>query len=218
MEKLAALEWSLKNGCVSIRPAADNTLALQNISGSVAMNGELCSLADARPTERAGADGESEFLFANGVRWIWTARENGNALELVSTLRNESGKPVEIGEWNVLHGRADRDGRIDLGPEPEAVRFFRWKPWDMCVECFAADGNHHSTTLCHLYAPAAKRTALIAFVTLDRMLMRTPDPLRKTSRRHRGIPGGLHSGRIFAAAGRRIAFGNPPDHVSHRPV
>jgi len=169
MEKLVGLKWSLKTGRFFIRPAADNTLALQNISGSVAMNGEVCSLTDARPAERTGADGKSEFLFANGVRWIWTAREKGNALELVSTLRNESGKPVEIGEWNVLHGRADRDGRIDLGPDPETVRFFRWKPWDMCVECFAADGNYHSTTLCHLYAPAAKRTALIAFVTLDRM-------------------------------------------------
>lgn len=167
MKKLIGMKWSLQDGRFSVRPEAGGALSLQNLSGAVMLDGELCFLTDAAAGKASAT--QAEFLFANGIRWTWTVREADDALEIVATLRNESGKAVLIGDWHILHGCREQGARIDLGENPEAVRFFKWIPWNMSVDCFVEDGNYHSTTLCHLFDPAAKRTARIAFVTLDRL-------------------------------------------------
>ena len=166
-KKQIELKWVLQDGRLSIHAQTGTLFSLENMSGSVVLDGNPCFLTDSVAAESSAT--QAEFRFAGGMRWTWALREADDALELVAALRNESDKPVRIGDWNILHGRPEQGGGLVLGESPETVRFFRWIPWNTGVETFAADGNFRSTTLCHLFDPATKLTARIAFVTLDRL-------------------------------------------------
>lgn len=170
--------WSFRDGRINLDNAAGSVLSFRNVSGSVMVDGRELWLDDAERlscTDGLDADGRrvgtAEYRFADGLRWRWQVRAAAaGRLQLDATLVNASGRDVTVGPWNILHGRSDAGGIVDLGRSPGDVRFFGWRAWSMCVERFAeTDGPHDSANLCHLYDPASGATSLLGFVTLDRM-------------------------------------------------
>ena len=146
----------------------------RGLSGSVVVDGQLARLDDARPPagHDAGGDGGSarEYHLPNGLVWRWNLRSVCGCIELEACLVNAGERDVTVGEWNLLHGCSESGGLIDLGPDAEQVRFFKWQPWNMGVERLtSARQQYDSANLCHLFDPRSGLTALMGFTTLDRM-------------------------------------------------
>jgi hypothetical protein len=153
---------------------ANGIVALDRVGGSVVVNGRLRSLTDAaaRPCV-TGASNSHAVTCAfpeAGFTWKWAFKVTDRAVEVVATIVNTGGEPLEIGAWNVLHLETARGGRIRAGKQAGDLRFFGWRPWDMCVERLSAgEGSHSSSNLCHVCDAESGSTWLCGFTTLDRM-------------------------------------------------
>ncbi|NLF30787.1 MAG: hypothetical protein GX591_07865 [Planctomycetes bacterium] len=172
--------WSLRDGRLELRRPGAGAPRLSGIGGSVHLDGAMVSLAEATQTARRegpGPDGrtvtEVEFAWPDiDVCWRWRIEPGADALHVTAALVNDGPSTVTVGDWNILHLRADDGGTMDLGSDPANVRFFGWRPWDMRVERLGgAGGSHRSNNLLHLYDPVGGTTLLCGFVTLDRMLV-----------------------------------------------
>jgi len=154
---------------------------MDGVSGSVSVNGTRLSLADAggpalqKSVSPAGRPcAEAAFTWTDrGLRWIWRFEEADGALCVTARLQNLGRSAATVSQWDILDLDAARGGGMDLGGNPQAVRFFAWRPWDMRVERLTEpDSLHSSNNLLHLYDPDSGLTLLCGFVTLDRMLVR----------------------------------------------
>ncbi len=165
---------SFREGRIALETEAGKPFAFRGLSGSVVVNGRVVRLEEAQPPTGVDAASESgvarEYRLPNGLLWRWNLRTSCGFIELDACLTNAGGTDVTVGEWNLLHGCSETGGLIDLGPEPEQVRFFKWQPWNMCVERLtAAKQQYDSANLCHLFDPRSGLAVLLGFVTLDRM-------------------------------------------------
>jgi len=173
--------WSLEQGRIALRHSSRPCLCMRGVSGSVSIDGNRISVADARECSRrdgAGSGGRpvTELSYAwsePDLRWTWRIEQADHALRIRATLTNTGRSSVTVSDWHVLHLEQGNGGSMDLGRDPENVRFFGWRPWDMRVERLAnEEASHGSSNLCHLYDPDSGTTLLCGFVTLDRMLVR----------------------------------------------
>ena len=179
LEPEVTLSWRVTAGQLSCRPADGRPLGVTRIFGSVVVNGGELHLASATENSRMDRDAEgrrrvvTSFRFAEpSLCWSREVVEDGPGLTIRTRLENTGEVDLIIGDWHVLDASAS-GGVIDLGAEPEQVRFFGWRSWHMQVERFAEESSRHpSNNLCHLYDPASGLTLLSSFVSLDRMLVR----------------------------------------------
>lgn len=178
------LKWKLADGKFSFGNGTDDLFRFENLTGSVEINGEWFFLEEAEKVLSDPPDGfdvQEEFIFRNGVRWIWRAKGDEEKVELTVILRNESAAPVKIGKCNVLHGCAKRGFRAGLGGRPENVLQFCWIPWYTTIRHIREEKGEsifykkhdpektQSRMLCHLSDRETGRTLLISFITLGRM-------------------------------------------------
>ena len=171
------LSWDVgEDGALTVRP--DNgSLTLTDLLGSVQIDGTTVSLAGAHVDTFRETD-------ARGHRWITTTFavtdpaltwvrdvvERDSILTLENRIENIGVADLRIGAFNVLDGQGRQ--LIDLGTDPEQIRFFGWRSWNMGVERFSeVKSRHVSSNLCHLYDPISQTTVLCSFLTLDRMLV-----------------------------------------------
>ncbi len=160
---------TFRKGCLDLEAEDGNPFAFRGLLGSVVADGREIRLDGGTPTP-TGAAGAIEYRLPGGLLWRRRIRESGGCLYLDATLVNAGGRDVMVGEWNILDGRSEAGGIVDLGRDPEQVRFFRWQPWNICVERItAAKDLYESANLCHLFDPHSGITVLLGFVTLDRM-------------------------------------------------
>jgi hypothetical protein len=153
-----------------VKAQEQDCLAFPALSGSVEVDGRLRSLADAQPVLAESAADETVFRFGDGLVWRRQIRREDDRLYITALLQNETGRDVMVGVWNLLEGSDTLESVVNLGEQPAAVCFFVWQAWNMRVERFAGqNADYASETVCHLYDPHAGLTALLAFVTLDRM-------------------------------------------------
>ncbi|HPS52438.1 MAG TPA: hypothetical protein PLK08_02700 [Phycisphaerae bacterium] len=177
-ECFSLLEWLVESGMISTHAKRCGALSTKNLSGSVIINDEELFLKDAEVIShktQADENGNQtyiiEFSFNDyGVVWRWEIKGNADWVELTALLRNDSPDDIYVSDWKILNAQDEKGGIIDLGKNPEQVRFFRWQPWDMRVERFAAtEADHNSDNVCHIYDPSSGLTFFAGFVTLGRM-------------------------------------------------
>ena len=168
------LSASFQDGRIGWNTPAGKPFGGRGLSGSVVVNGHSVRLYDVPPptgTDAAGNGGSAhEYRLPGGLLWRWNLRSRDGFIELDACLVNVGDRDVTIGEWNLLHGCSGAGGLIDLGPDAEQVRFFKWQPWSMGVERLTAGKQqYHSANLCHLFDPRSGLALLLGFVSLDRM-------------------------------------------------
>jgi hypothetical protein len=171
------LSWDIgENGGLTVCP--DNgPLALTGLFGSVQADGAIASLAGAsvdtcqRMDERGHRRIATTFTMTKpALTWVRETEERDSILTIENRIENRGEDDLRIGAFNVLDGQGRQ--RIDLGTDPEQIRFFGLRSWNMGVERFAeAKSQHVSSNLCHLYDPVSQVTVLCSFLTLDRMLV-----------------------------------------------
>ena len=172
------LSWSPDNRSFTLTETGRATFALSGTSASVEVDGRTLSLGDAAgsfPRKESRVHGAVTSVVSvpfpgSDLEWQWELRKTAEALEVKARLRNSGSKELRIGSWNVIDLKGPVGG-FRAGDRPDAVRFFRWRPWDMRVELLSsAEGKHASQNLCHLYDPDSGKALLCGFVTVDRML------------------------------------------------
>jgi hypothetical protein len=175
------VEWPKDFRYFSVRGALEKkqgSMMLEHLGGSVEVDGQVVFLADAlaAPVVKKTLPGQN-ISYAmtctfpeSGFTWQWDIMQVGAGINVSTTIMNTGRVPLTIGSWNVLHIDKTHGGSVELGREPENVRFFAWNPWDMRVELLSSqEGRHSSTNLCHLYNPISGLTLLCGFTSLDRM-------------------------------------------------
>ena len=176
--RLLRIKWAVENGRINVRTGQSYSLSLRDLSGSITVDGRELALSDAElvSCEEKGTlsnehDCDVRFSWPDQrIGWIWQISQTDDTIELTATVRNETQSDVIVSDWNVLRGHASEGGIINLGENPQQVRFFGWRRWNARVERFAdSESTHDSSTLCHMFDPNSHIALLCGFVTLDRM-------------------------------------------------
>ena len=124
------LSASFQDGRIAWNTPAGKPFGSRGLSGSVVVDGRVVRLDDAQPPTGIAAAGDGgsarEYHLPNGLLWRWNLRSGCGFIELDACLVNAGDRDVTVGEWNLLHGCSEAGGLIDLGPDAEQVRCFKW--------------------------------------------------------------------------------------------
>ena len=162
----------------SISEEKDGAVGIPSLSGAVEINGMLVTLAQCEDatvsSEIVPENGASFYVDYHFARhhfiWRWEFVSNKQSVNITARIKNTGDTPLALKNWHVICCENESEVVIRLGEDEGNTRFFRWCPWDMCVETLSScGGKHSSSNLLHLYNPALGMTLLCGFVTLDRM-------------------------------------------------
>jgi len=175
-QQLIELNWSPNHKGFNIKSRGDSPIALEGLGGTVEINGQTYYLEDAKiisapviTQDKGQTEGRLSLGEINCL-WIWEVTYNNKEFEVTATIQNTGNEPLTIGRWDVINVSKNRKGIFKAGENPDNVRFFRWRPWDMRVEILNCEnGQHSSDNICLLYDPISKQTFMSAFISMNRM-------------------------------------------------